>query len=151
MLQFFKFLQKKVYWLKKTNFMHLLNESRGFATWFLQITTPKVVHRCLKIFCQARKLFSAEIWKITACHFWADVMSRQPRIQASRASPAQKSRGLRVISSSTFEGLHFLFSCPLSWSMYIWAICPWNKFHEKAQCEPVMSPIIILDLCYCLR
>ena len=35
----------------------------------------------------------------------------------------------------TFQGLHFLFSGPLRWSIYIWAICPWNKFDEKAQCE----------------
>ena len=37
----------------------------------------------------------------------------------------------------TFQGLHFLFSGSLSWSIYIWAICPWNKFDEKAQCEGV--------------
>ena len=35
----------------------------------------------------------------------------------------------------TFQGLHFLFSGSLSWLMYIWAKCPWNKFDEKAQCE----------------
>ena len=35
----------------------------------------------------------------------------------------------------TFQGLHFLFSVSLSWSMYIWAKCPWNKFDGKAQCE----------------
>ena len=31
------------------------------------------------------------------CHFWADVMLRQSRVQASRASPAQKLPGLRVV------------------------------------------------------
>ena len=41
-------------------------------------------------FCQAWKLFSAEIWKMLECHFWADVMLRQSRFRASRASPAQK-------------------------------------------------------------
>ena len=60
-LSFFKFLQKKVSWLGKRNFLHLLNESRGFATWFPQITTPKVIQKCWKLFCQAVKLFSAEI------------------------------------------------------------------------------------------
>ena len=56
------------------------------------------------------KLFSAEIWKITACLFWADVMLRQPRIQASRASPAQKSRGLRVVLfQKLFQGYIFCF------------------------------------------
>ena len=27
---------------------------------------------------------------MSECHFWADVMLRQSRLQASRASPAQK-------------------------------------------------------------
>ena len=94
----------------KRNFLHLLNKSRGFATQFLQITTSKVVQKCKKLFCQAGKLFFAEIWKITACHFWADVMLRQPRIQASRVSTAQKSRGLRVVLfQKLFLGYIFCF------------------------------------------
>ena len=110
MLSFFKFLQKKVSWLKIRNLLHWLNDSRGFATWCLQITTPKVIQKCWKLFCQAVKLFSAEIWKMTACHVWADVMFRQPCIQASRASPAQKSRGLRVILfQKLFQGNIFCF------------------------------------------
>ena len=44
-LSFFKFLQKKVSWLDKRNFLHLLNESKCFATWFFQITTPKVIQK----------------------------------------------------------------------------------------------------------
>ena len=34
---------------------------------------------------------------MTEFHIWAHVMLRQTRIRASRASPAQKSRGLRVV------------------------------------------------------
>ena len=37
------------------------------------------------------------------CHFWADVMLRQSRVWNSKASPAQKSQGLRVVSSKTFS------------------------------------------------
>ena len=37
------FLQKKVSRLDKRNFLHLMNECRGLDTWFLQITTPKIV------------------------------------------------------------------------------------------------------------
>ena len=49
-------------------------------------------------------------FKITACHFWAAVMLRQSRIQASRASPAQKSRGLRVVLfQKLFQGYIFCF------------------------------------------
>ena len=61
-------------------------------------------------FYQAKKLLSAEIWKNTECHFWANVMLRQPRIQASRASSAQKSRGLRVVLfQKLFKGYIFCF------------------------------------------
>ncbi len=35
----------------------------------------------------------------------------------------------------TFQGIHFLFSGPLKWSIDIGAMCLWNKFDEKAQCE----------------
>ena len=38
----------------------------------------------------------------TECHFWADVMLRQPPIGAARVSPAQKLRGLRLVHSKTF-------------------------------------------------
>ena len=31
----------------------------------------------------------------------------------------------------------FEFEKELRWSMYIWVICHWNKFEEKAQCESV--------------
>ena len=42
---------------------------------------------------------------MTECHFWADVMVRQPLVWASMASPAQKSRGLRVVSfQKLFKG-----------------------------------------------
>ena len=54
-------------------------------------------------FCQTRKLFSAEIWKMTKYHFWANVMLSQCRVQASRTSPAQKSRGLRLVYSKNFS------------------------------------------------
>ena len=58
-------------------------------------------------FCQAWKLFSTKIWKMLECHFWAYVMLRQSRLQASRASPAQKSRGLRVVLSKKFSRTTF--------------------------------------------
>ena len=56
-------------------------------------------------------------------------MLRQSRAWASRASPAQKSQGLRVVSFKIFQGLHFLFSGPLSYMNNM----PVNKFEDKAQ------------------
>ena len=42
------------------------------------------------------------------CHFWADVTLRQCCcVQASRASPAQKSQGLRVDYSKNFSRATF--------------------------------------------
>jgi hypothetical protein len=41
------------------------------------------------------------------CHFWAHVMLRQSRVWASRASPAQKSQGLRVVYSKNFSRATF--------------------------------------------
>ena len=66
-------------------------------------------------FYQAWKLFSAEILKILECHFGADVMLRQSRLRASRASPAQKSKSLRVVYSKKFSRATFL----VSWVTYL--------------------------------
>ena len=41
------------------------------------------------------------------CHFWANVMLRQSHVQVSRASPAQKSQGLRVVCSKNFSRATF--------------------------------------------
>ena len=70
---------------------------------FCKLQSPKLYKHVLEPFCQAWKLFSSEIWKMSECHFWSNVMLRQSRIRASRASPAQKSRGLRVIYSKNFS------------------------------------------------
>ena len=48
--------------------------------------------------------------KMTESHFWTNVMLRQPHVQASRASPAQKSQDLRVVySKKLFKGQFFCF------------------------------------------
>ena len=67
-LSFFKFLQKKVSWLGKRNFLHLLNESRGFATWFPQITTPKVIQKmCRSFFVKPGNFFNVTFnWPINS-------------------------------------------------------------------------------------
>ena len=71
-------------------------------------------------FYQAWKLFSAEIWKMLECHFWANVMLRQSRLQASRASPAQKSQGLKVVCSKNFSrATFFVFLSTLMVDIYL--------------------------------
>ena len=89
--------------------------------------------------CHTWKLFSADIWKMLEYHFRDDVMLRQSCLQASGASPAQKSRGLRVVYSKNFSRAMLFVSGSLSWLMYIWAIYPRNKFDEKAQCATVIE------------
>ena len=47
---------------------------------------------------------------MTEIHFWANVMLRQPRVRASRASPAQKWPVLRVVLfQKLFKGYIFCF------------------------------------------
>ena len=53
------------------------------------------------------------------CHFWANVMLRQSRLRASRASPAQKSQGLRVVCSKNFSRATFF----VFWSTQMVDIC----------------------------
>ena len=74
---------------------------------FCKLQPLKLKKIVQKPFCQAWKLFFAEIWKMLKCHFWAYVMLRQPHIWASRASPAQKSQGLRVVYSKNFSRATF--------------------------------------------
>jgi hypothetical protein len=47
---------------------------------------------------------------MSECYFWANVMLRQSHLRASRASPAQKSQGLRVfLFQKLFKGYIFCF------------------------------------------
>ena len=67
-----------------------------------------------KFFCQVWKLFSADIWKMLECHFWANVMLRQSHFQASRISPAQKPQVLRVVCSKKISTATFF----VFWNSY---------------------------------
>ena len=53
--------------------LHSLNQSSGFATWILQIKNPKnyIKKKSAGAFCQAEELFSAKIWNISKCQYWA--------------------------------------------------------------------------------
>ena len=53
------------------------------------------------------------------CHFWANVMLRQSRLWASRASPAQKLQGLRLVFSKNFSRATFF----VFWVTYIVGRC----------------------------
>ena len=86
---------------------------------FCKLQHPKLYKNVQELYCQAGKLFSAEILRMADCHFWTDVMLRQSRVQASRASPAQKSQGLRVVYSKNFSRATFLFSGSLTWRINI--------------------------------
>ena len=43
---------------------------------FSKLQPQKLYKNVQEPFCQAWKLFSAEIWKMSECHFWANVMLR---------------------------------------------------------------------------
>ena len=61
---FRNFCRKKVYRLDQISLLLSFNQSRGFATQFLQITICKVIENVQKLFCQDGILFSAEIWNV---------------------------------------------------------------------------------------
>ena len=67
--------------------------------YICKLQTPKLYKNVQELYRQAGKLFSSEIW--------ANVMLRQSRIQVSRASPALKSQGLRVVASKNFSSATF--------------------------------------------
>ena len=81
--------EKKAFQNKKIIFLHL----KALPHDFFQIASPKNYFKNVqKLFRQAEKLFSAEMWKMPGCYFCANVMLRQPQVWASRASPCQKTQ-----------------------------------------------------------
>ena len=72
---------------------------------------------------------------------WHPFLERISCFHSQFAASCGRVWGWFVPKLFTFQGLHFLFSGSLSWSIYIWAICPWNKFDGKAHCEPVLEHI----------
>ena len=70
--------------------------------------------------------------KIKKCSPWKVFGKNHPQILQLLSRRGPRSLEARLSQHYiTFQGLYFLFSGSLSWSMYIWAICPWNKFDEK--------------------
>ena len=106
-LSFFKFLQKKVFWLDNKAPAHFYT---CLGVVFCKNHVGRPLHsfnKCRKFLLSSLETFFCRNLKMSECHFWADVMLRQPRIWASRASPAQKSQGLRVIYSKNFSRATF--------------------------------------------
>ena len=69
---------------------------------FCKSQPPKLYKNVQELYCQAGKLFLQKFKK------WQNVMLRQSRGWASRASPTQKSQGLRVGYSKNFSGATFV-------------------------------------------
>ena len=89
----------------KMTFLHLLNKSRGFHTWFFQITTPNII--CAGTFLLSRETFFCRNLKNARMSFWANVMLRQPHVMAFRAFSGQKWPGLRVVCFKNFSWATF--------------------------------------------
>ena len=74
------------------------------------------------------------------CHFWDVVMLRQSRLRDSRASPAQKSRGLRVVYSKNFSRATFFCFLGHSVGRYVFELFDHETiFLEKVQCVPELG------------
>ena len=74
---------------------------------FFLITTSKVLQKCAGTVLSSQETFFCRKLKMTEFHFWINVMLRQPHVRASRASPAQKSKGLRMVYSKNFSKAPF--------------------------------------------
>ena len=73
---FSKFLQKKFVGLTKEFFCTYWMNREVLPYGFCKLQPPKLDKNVQEPFWQAGKLFSAEIWKMAECHFWANVMLR---------------------------------------------------------------------------
>ena len=127
-LSFFRFLQKKVYWLEKKVPSH-------FCITLGVVIFKKWVAKPLDPFNECRRflLSSRKIWKMTKFHFWAGLMLRQPRVRASRASPAQKCRCLRVNYSKLFMGfISYILGSSVGW--YVFALFS-HETNRKKKCS----------------
>ena len=60
-------------------------------------------NKCRKFLLSSLETFFCRNWKNVGMSFWANVMLRQSHVWASRASPAQKPQGLRVVCSKKFS------------------------------------------------
>ena len=71
---------------------------------------PQSCTKMLETFLSSQETFFCRNLKNYSVSFWAHVMLRELRIWASRASPAQKSRGLRVVLfQKLFQGYILCF------------------------------------------
>ena len=97
-------------------------------------------------FCQAGKLFSPEIWKVKKCHVWADVIVRQPRFRASRASPVQQSRGLRLALFQNFFKGYIVCFMDHSVGRYVFELFARETNLKKKRSVMLCTQIVFLFL-----
>ena len=102
---------RKIFSAWRNIFLHVLNESRGFSTWFLQITTLKGIQKCAGIVLSSLETFFCRNSKNDRISFW----------------------GQCNVETALRLGIYMFYS-------YIFSVIyPWNKFEEKAKCENVQE------------
>ena len=107
-------------------FLASQNKSFALFEWiyhqFCNLQPLKLSKNVEKLSFRAGKLFFAEIGKIAKCHFWANVTTRQPDVWPSRASPAQKALGFRVVWFQKLFRDSILFLLVHSFGRYIFEL-----------------------------
>ena len=78
---------------------------------FANYNPQNCIKMCKGLFVKPGNFFLQKFVKMWECHFWADVMLRQSRLRTSRASPALKLQGLRVVCSKNFSRAIFFVFC----------------------------------------
>ena len=109
-LPFFKFLQKKVSQLDKKTPAHFY-PTLGVVICKNHVVRPlHSFNKCRKFLLSSLETFFCRNLENVGMSFWADVMLRRSHVWASRASPAQKPQGLRVVCFKKFSmATFFLF------------------------------------------
>ena len=109
-LPFFKFLQKKVSQLNKKAPAHFY-PTLGVVICKNHFVRPlHSFKKCRKFLLSSLETFFCRNLENVGMSFWANVMLRQSHVWASRAYPAQKPQGLRLVCSKKFSmAAFFLF------------------------------------------
>ena len=104
---FSNFCRKKIPGLIKDIFCTYWMKVEVLPHDFCNLWPPKLYKNVQEPFFPSLETFFCWNLKNVRMSIWANVMLRQSRLRASRASPVQKSRSLRVVHSKNFSRATF--------------------------------------------
>ena len=105
-------------------------------------------NKCRKSLLSSLETFFCRNLKNVRMSFWVNVMLRQSRLRASRASPAQKWQGLRVVCSKNFSrATFFVFWSTQMVDIYLSYLSVKQIWWKSAVCVCVLKwPVFSLQI-----